>query len=219
VVLGALLAAAPLHAQGTGWQNQWFWGAQGGASAYQTPVSGGTQIALTAGGHWLITGRRVGLYLSYDHLFYPNGPSTAPGNPTSQINDPTSATGVRDVQFDQGQYIQGELLAMPLNGPLQVYLGAGFTIHNITDAVPMGAFATPDDQAYSQSLVDAAASRAFLNFMGGFHLLLMQRVGVFGTYEFIPEAKNFLLTGPQNVFMGGLRISLGGRREDVGIQR
>jgi hypothetical protein len=220
VVLGGLLAAAPLYAQGTSWQNMWFWGAQVGVSAYKTPTTnGGTQMAIAGGGHWLITGKRMGLYLSYEQLYYPNGPSTAPGNPTSQIIDPTSGTGVRDVQFDQGRYIQGDLLAIPMNGPLQIYLGAGFTIQNITDAVPMGSFATPDDQAYSQSLVDDAASRAFVNFMGGFQLLLQGRLAVFGSYEFIPSARNFLLTSQQHVFMGGVRIALSGRREDVGIQR
>lgn len=220
VVLGALLAAAPLHAQGTGWQNMWFWGAQVGVSAYKTPTTGTSiQLALDVGAHWLITGKRMGLYLAYDQLFYPNGPSTAPGNPTSQITDPTSGTGVRDVQFDQGRYIQGDLLAIPLNGPLQIYVGAGFTIQNITDAVPMGSFATPDDQAASQALVNDAASRAFLNFMGGFQLLLQSRFTVFGTYEFIPSASNFLISSQQHVFSGGVRIALSGRREDVAIDR
>lgn len=221
VVLGALLAAAgPLEAQGTGWQNQWFWGAQGGVSAYKTPATaGGTQLAIMAGGHWLITGRRMGLYLSYDQLFYPNGPSTAPGNPTSQITDPTSGTGVRDVQFDQGRYIQADLLAIPLNGPLQVYAGVGFTIQNITDAVPMGSFATPEDQATAQSLVDDAASRAFLNIMAGFQLQMQGRFAVFGSYEFVPSASNFLITSVQHVFSGGLRVSVGGRRAAIGIDR
>jgi hypothetical protein len=215
VVLGALLAAAPLHAQGTGWQNEWFWGVHGGVSAYKTPTSGGTQLAIDVGGHWLITGRRMGVYLAYDQLFYPNGPVPA----TSQIADPTSGTGVRDVQFDQGRYIQGDLLAIPLNGPLQIYVGAGFTIHNVTDAVPMGSFATPDDQAYSQSLVDVAASRGFLNLMGGFQLLLQGRFAVFGNYEYIPSASNTLFTSEQHVFSGGVRIALSGRREDIGIER
>jgi hypothetical protein len=219
LALGALLAAAPLHAQ-AGWQNMWFWGAQLGAGTYRTPTTGtSTQIAVSGGIHWLITGKRMALYMSYDQLFYPNGPSTAPGNPTSQISDPTSGTGYRDVQFDQGRYIQADLLALPLKGPLQVYIGAGFTIHNITDAVPMGSFATPDDLAYSQSLVDDAASRAFVNFMGGFQLTVGGKFSVFGTYEFIPKASNFLLTSQQHVLTSGIRIALSGRREDVGIQR
>jgi hypothetical protein len=215
VALGALLAAAPLQAQGTGWRNQWFWGIHGGVSAYKTPTTGGTQLAIDVGGHWLITGKRMGLYLAYDQLFYPNGPVAA----TSQIADPTSGTGTRDVTFDQGRYIQGDLLAIPLNGPLQIYVGAGFTIQNITDAAPMGSFATPDDQAFSQGLVDDAASRAFLNLMGGFQLLLQGRYAVFGTYEFVPSARNFLLTSEQHVFSGGMRISFGSRREAVGIER
>jgi hypothetical protein len=126
---------------------------------------------------------------------------------------------VRDVQFDQGRYIQGDLLAIPLNGPLQIYVGAGFTIQNITDAVPMGSFATPGDQAASQALVNDAASRAFVNFMGGFQLLLQGKFAVFGSYEFIPSASNFLLTSQQHVFSGGVRIALSGGREDVGIER
>lgn len=217
VVLGVLLAAAgPLEAQAPTWQNQWFWGVQGGVSAYKTPTSGGIQLAIAAGGHWLITGKRMGLYLSYDQLFYPNGPLP---NANSQVADPTSGTGVRDVQFDQGRYIQADLLAIPINGPLQVYTGVGFTVQNITDAVPMGSFATPADQAYSQALVDDAASRAFLNIMVGFQLQVQGRAALFGTYEFIPSARNFLLTSAQQMFTGGLRVSFGGRREAITIDR
>lgn len=212
VLLGVALfvVAAPLSAQQQPWHDQWFWGAQGGVHRYFTPVNR-WETGYTIGGHWLITGRRMGLYMSYDQILYDNGQSV--------VNDETSGTGSRMVTFDNGRYLQADLLAMPLNGPLQVILGAGFTIHNISDASVQGTFATPADRDFSQALVDDAATRAFWNLMLGFNLMLGSRAAFFAHYEFVPSTDNFLITSEQHTLQAGLRYSFGGRREDISTQR
>jgi hypothetical protein len=201
-----LATTAPLHAQDRAWHDQWFWGAQGGVTRFKTATAG-WESAFAFGGHWLITGTRMGLYLSYDQLLYDSA--------TSVITDPSSGTGARTVQFDNGRYIQADLLAMPLQGNLQFVLGAGITIHNISDASVQGTFATAADHEFSQALAEDAATRAFFNVIGGFNLMVGSRLGVFANYQFISSARDFLVTSEQHAFWGGLRYSFGGRREEV----
>lgn len=203
-----LCATAPVSAQDAPWVDQWFWGAQAGVHRFRTPEgSASWETGYTFGAHWFITGHRMGLLMSYDHILYDDA--------LSVISDPTSGTGTRTVQFDNGRYIQADLIAMPLRGNLQVMLGAGLTIHNISDATVQGTFATPDDQAFSQSLVESAATRAFFNIMGGVQFMLGRRAAVYISYEFVPSTDNFLLGSEQHTFGGGLRYSFGGRKEEV----
>jgi hypothetical protein len=206
-----LCGAAPLHGQQRPWHDQWFWGAEGGVQFYETPTTTSAQTAVTFGGHWLITGSRMGLLMSYDQILY--------NNATSVVSDPTSGTGTRSVQFDNGRYIQADLLAMPLKGPLQVMLGAGITIHSITDATVQGTFAAPGDQEYSQSLANDAATRAFFNMIFGFNLMLGSKAAFFAHYEFVPSTKTFLINSEQHNLVGGLRYSFGSRKEDVTTER
>ncbi len=216
LLAGALLVtvAVPASAQDeAGWQNMWFWGVHSSVGAYKTATSGGTEFHVGVGGHWFITGKRAGLYLAYDQLFYPNGPAS-PAN--GRIADFTSATGFRDVQWDQGRYIKADLIAIPLRGYFQVLAGAGVLIHQISDPVALGTFASPADQDFSQFLVEEAATRAFWNLMVGFQLRLGSQLALAGTYEFIPSARDFLITAEQHVLTGYLRVALGSRREDVG---
>jgi hypothetical protein len=207
---GALLATAvaPVHAQAIhSWKDMWFWGGQAGITIYETATSGGKVFAPTFGGHWLITGKRSALYFSYDQIIY--------NNASGVVTDITSGTGSRVVNFDQGRFIQLDMLAIPIDGNLQVMAGLGLTMHQITDPEPQGSFATPDDLALAQSIADDAAIKVLSNFMLGFQLQVGGRFAVFGHYEFMPKASNFLMTSTQHTFAGGLRFGLGSRSEEV----
>jgi opacity protein-like surface antigen len=175
---------------------------------FRTPeASASWETGYTFGAHWLITGHRMGLYMSYDHILYDDA--------LSVISDPTSGTGTRSVQFDNGRYIQADLLAMPLRGPIQFLIGVGITIHTISDASVQGTFATPNDQAFSQLLAKDAANRAFFNIMSGVQLMMGPRLAVYASYEYLPSTDNFLLSDEQHTFVGGIRYSFGSRREDI----
>jgi len=203
-----LCAATPVSAQNEPWVDQWYWGAQAGLHRFRTPGgSASWETGYTFGAHWMITGHRMGLYMSYDHILYDDADAV--------ISDPTSGTGTRTVQFDNGRYLQADLIAMPLRGNLQLMIGAGFTIHNISDAMVQGTFATPADQAFSQDLVESAATRAFFNIMGGVQFLLGPKAAVYISYEYLPSTSNFLLSDEQHTFGGGIRYSFGGRKEEV----
>jgi hypothetical protein len=214
MLLGAALlcVAAPLAAQGTPWVDQWFWGVQGGVTRFRTPeASASWETGYTFGAHWLITGKRMGLQLSYDHLLYDDA--------LSVMQDPTSGTGTRTVQFDNGRWFQAHLLAMPLRGSIQVLAGVGLTIHHISDASVQGTFATPEDQAFSQQLAQDAASRAFFNMLGGVQMMMGNKAALYVSYEFIPATDNHLLSDEQHAFTTGIRYSFGSRKEDVTTTR
>lgn len=213
VLGGALLAssAVPAAAQTGKWQDMWFWGAQGGFTVYKTAQNpAANRTAFTVGGHWLITGKRAGLYLSYDQILY--------NNRLGRINDATSATGTRDIQFDNGRLVQGDLVAIPIDGNLQVIAGAGVTIHQISDPVAQGTFASPADQEAAQAIAENAAIRAFWNLMLGFQFQLGGRFAIFGHYQFMPSARGFLISAEQHTFFGGLRLALSRRSEDITSQ-
>jgi hypothetical protein len=188
----------------------WFWGAQGGLLVYKTAATAGSQTAFSIGGHWLITGRRSGLYLGYDQIIF--------DNKLGRVDDPSSATGVRDVQFDNGRLVQGDLVAIPIDGNLQIIVGAGVTLYQISDPVVQGTFASPSDQALSQAVAEDAAMRASWNIMAGGQLQFGGRFALFGHYQFMPSARGFIITAETHSFFGGLRIALSGRREEISTQ-
>jgi hypothetical protein len=213
VLGGGLLVAlaAPAAAQQTAkWQDMWFWGAQGGVLIYQTAATAGSEAAFTVGGHWLITGRRSGLYLSYDQIIF--------DNKIGRVPDGSSPSGTRDVQFDNGRLVQGSLVAIPIDGNFQVIAGAGVTLYQISDPVPQGTFASAGDQEVARINAEQQAMRAFWNLMGGFQFQLGGRFAIFGHYQFMPSARNFLITSETHSFFGGIRLALSGRKEAITTQ-
>jgi hypothetical protein len=213
LILGSALLltlTGPASAQTANWQDMWFWGAQGGVMVYKTALTAGSETAFLVGGHWLITGRRSGLYLGYDQILF--------DNKLARINDPGAVSGTSDVQFDNGRLVQGSLLAIPIDGNLQVMAGAGVTLFQISDPVVQGTFGSPDDQAAAQARAEDAAMRAFWNVLVGFQLQFGGRFAVFGHYEFMPSARDFMLSSETHSLFAGLRISLSGRKEEVSSQ-
>src|SRR5712672_2174390 len=74
----ALLAVAPpLFGQADAWQRKWYWGAETGVFTYQSPLSTGRKFAITAGGHWMITGKRSALYVAFDQIIFPDSSRSA----------------------------------------------------------------------------------------------------------------------------------------------
>lgn len=205
LVGGALLAAtaAPAYGQANAWQQKWYWGAQGGVFLYKTATSG-SQTATDVGGHWLITGHRSALYLAYDQLFFPNSSATV-----------TDTSGTRNLKFSRGRRLQAGLYAIPTNSTLQIYVGAGFAIEQITDATQKG---TKPLTATQQATLDQEATKAFPVISGGFQLRMGRRWALFGTYQYMPRNGQFLITSDSHAITGGLRYALGSSHEDVTIQ-
>ena len=201
IFLVALLLAAqtvPATAQDRSWQKKWYWGAQGGAFLFK---AGGNQTGYSAGGHWFITAGRSALYLAFDQLFFDDITNVPIG--TGQL-----------VSYSSGQRVQATVYAVPTDGKLQVFLGGGFAIHLITDAVPV-----PPAGAVAISDVEDAASKAFLILSGGIQARFANRWALFGQYQFMPASDQFLITSQQHAFTVGLRFAVTNSEEIVSTQR
>jgi uncharacterized cupin superfamily protein len=202
-----LAMATPASAQvDTSWRNKWFWGAQGGATIYDAPT--GTELAVSAGGHWLITAGTSALYFAFDETFY-----SVRGNGSALLADGRSVT------FDNGQRIQVSILAVPGGDRFNILLGAGFVIQRVTDPVAGGTFASLQEQLNVQEQIDQLATKAFLALTGGFQLRFLPRWAIFGQYQFTPSVDDFLISSPQHTFDVGLRFIVTHSKEAVSTER
>lgn len=209
----AVFSPAPAAAQSDAWQRRWYWGGQGGLFLYHSPTDSTRQMAITAGGHWLITGKRSALLIGFDQVLFPDSSS-------SQIADAITPTGLRVVNFTGGRRIQAMLYAIPTDAPIQPMLGGGFAIQQITDAVPVMDPAAPlSERTNAEAIVANQDTRAFAIFSGGFQMRLLRRWAIYANYQFIPAAKNFLLTGEAHAFTAGIRFALTTAHEDVTTTR
>ncbi len=224
LVLSSGVLVGSAAAQADAWQNKWYWGAQAGVIAFKTPFSssqltnpsaGGWSTAFTVGGHWLITGRKSALYFAYDQVLFdqPNGAAD-----TAAVLDPSSANGIRDVSFTRGRRIQAHIYIMPVDGWIQPYLGGGFSIQQVTDAIPSGTFSTQSSFESVLRTIDATSTKAFPVFTGGLQLRF-GRLALFGHYQFMPSSASFLVTGSQHVFSTGFRYAVTSSREEITTER
>ena len=204
------VTATPVLGQADAWQRKWFWGAHGAAIMYES-VTGTREFAFGGGGHWLITGKNSALYVGFDQYFFPN-PST------SLIPDATIPSGVRVVDFTQGRRIQAMLYAIPMDAAIQLLLGGGFSISQVTIAVPQGPFANLAEQSNAEDIVAERATRAFATFGAGVQYRL-GRISVFAQYNFMPSSSTFLLLGSQQTLNAGFRYRLTSAHEEVTTER
>jgi opacity protein-like surface antigen len=203
LLLGAglltLAIAHPLHAQRVqDWQYRWYWGVQGGMIGYTMPTSGRT-FTPTLGAEWLITQRRVALYLGYVQSF------------KTEIDtfSVIGLTGSQQVQFDGYRQIQINVVAFIGDKALQPYVGGGFVLVTLTNANQPG--------NTSNTVADAindAASGGFLQVMGGAQYRFAQKGALFAHYQYTPQGRDFLLTGGAHTISGGVRWAFLGSKEN-----
>lgn len=182
------------------WQNKWFWGAQAGA--YLFTVDGTTKVWGSGGGQWFITAGRSALELSFDYTFGDAATRTFPNG--------------LQAEFSNMERYQAVLYALPSFANLNIILGGGFAIHNVSSATPLGSFATPQSLAIAQDQIDEASTKAFFLATGGLQYRLKGRWVLFGKYQFIRGTDTFIITGTQHSLQGGIRFALVGATEEVG---
>jgi len=202
LLLGAglltLAIAHPLHAQRVqDWQYKWYWGVQGGMVGYSLPSTGRT-FAPTVGAEWMITERRVALYLGYLQSFTSEADTFA----VQGLNGTNNF-----VQFDGYRQVQVNILAMIGDKALQPYVGGGFVLAMLTNANQ------PNASQTVATAINQAASGGFLQVMGGAQLRFGKKAAIFAHYQYTPHGRTFLLPGGGHTFSGGLRYALLGSKE------
>jgi hypothetical protein len=196
------------HAQKGTDSFKWYIGPQAGVMFFKTQNQT-TATAFTAGGHLLVTARRTGLLISYDQAFRNNN--------VSSMADPTALNGVRSVTFNNVGRLSFMLLAMPVQTHFQPFIGVGFgimrTIKNYPDNTGL---VTADEIQQAKDRAGEAGSYGFGSATAGFQVRA-GGVALYGQYQISTgPGNNKLLVGANHTVMGGVRISLGSAREDVG---
>ena len=206
VLLG--FVTTPTAGQDEDWQNKWYWGAQAGAYIFSTPTVS-DEVAIQVGGHWLITAERVALHLGLSQLIFDD-------NTTSAI--PNGTTTGQAVSFSSGRQLQADLYAFPMKGPLQIYAGGGFLISYISDATPVGTFTSAAAEQNAIALIDEVNTKAFFTVTGGLQWR-MGRWALFGSYQFTPSGRDFLISSTQHTILGGIRYALAAANQNVTTDR
>lgn len=197
--LVTLAAASPLHAQRIQpWQYKWYWGAKAGMVGYSLPSSG-LAFTPTLGADWLITQRRVALYLGYMQSFTAEQDTFTLGTTTGQT-----------VAFDAYRQIQINVVAFIGDWAIQPYVGGGFTLATLTNA------RDPNNagNATINTAISEAASGGFLQIMLGAQMRFAGKAALYGQYSFTPQGRDFLLAGAGHTFEGGIRYAFLSSRED-----
>lgn len=214
LALVLVMLAGSAAAQEDAWQHRWFWGAQGGLMRFQTPTASEWQDAITVGGHWLITSTHSALYAAFDHVIFKDSTSSA-------VVDPSSPTGIRNIEFTNGRRIQALLYVFPTDGFIQPYLGGGFGINQLTDAFPTGgvtAFNTSQEYENILRVIDETSTKAFPIFSGGLQVRF-GRLALFGQAQYMPLGRDYLISSAQYVGSVGLRYAVTSSREEVTTRR
>lgn len=207
-------AATPALAQEPFSRNyQWYWGAQAGALAYKTNTEG-PFFDPTIGLQWVITHKRVAMYVAGEQAFFAT-------DAHAQVADNASTTGVRDVTFNQVRRLAFGLMVYPIDQHIEPYGGAGFALYNVLNPTVDCSGTTPNSQCLTlsdQTQAQDAASNA-ASWASGFLMIGVQinigRLAVFGDYSLNSAAKAVLLDGVTHVIHGGVRYAFGGAREDI----
>ncbi|HEY6783464.1 MAG TPA: hypothetical protein VI159_00845 [Gemmatimonadales bacterium] len=215
LAVALLVSPRLLSAQTTGGSHafQWYWGGGGGAFIYKTNLQP-LHFDPIVGGHWLITGKRTALYLSYEQAFFTS-------SAVAQIQDANSGSGVRNVSFSNVRRLSIGVMAIPIDGHIQPMIGGGFSIMQILNPAIdcSGADATTTCASFSDSSLAAQAasdqaSKAFA--WGAFGLQInFGRLGLYGLASVTSSAQQFMLDGPTYSVVGGIRYSLGSSKEDI----
>lgn len=186
---------------------RWYMGPQGGALLFQTQTQDYATIP-SAGLFALIMGRRGGVMLSFEEALG--------SDETSAFGDITAPNGAREVTFDHLRKYSAALMAFPLRGRLEPFVGLGFGILHTTGTQVEGVFTDPDDAAAALAEAKNRGSTGFGSLLGGLQLRASRSLVIFAQYQITTAPSDgSLLVGPSHAIVGGIRFGLGKAKEDV----
>ena len=193
--------------RGLQWPHQWFWGADAGLLLLSTGVEG-RAAEPTFGGHWLITARRVALYVGYDRAFFVS-------DRHSTIPEPNGNLEPANVAFSGLGRILVGLLAFPSQKAIQPFAGGGLGIMEASGMSVTCTGCTPSDSTILAQEASTQSSQAFAWLMGGIDVR-QGRLTLYGHYILTTNNPNSFISGVTHTLQGGIRYSLGSSREDAG---
>ena len=212
VALVALDASAAAAQSTRHFTDSWFWGAKVGGLVYQVQSSqsasnpSGRSYSLLAGGDWLITRKKGGLYLSFDHSFF--------SNDSVFVNDSVTPldTVPRTVYLSGMRRFTLAGMLFPLESDrLHPYIGFGATLSSIANAEPQGPYDSRTQENLVLNTVTQFKTVASPIFIAGAQLRLIA-FSVFGQVTATPTNNNFFLwtqNGWRASAEAGIRYNIG----------
>ena len=202
LALGVVSLTSPLMGQDVGTGSfKFYFGAYGGATVFETTAQT-DKAAGVAGAQFFVTAKRTALRLSVEEMFSSDNQAV--------YSDPTAPAGVQTVSFNDIRKYSLMLIAVPLQGAIQPYIGVGVGWMHTVNPQVLGAPADPD------AALDEAKQRGSVGFGSGIAGVQIRTRGVaiFGSYQITSSPDNTkYLVGPTHTFVGGIRLSLGRSRE------
>src|SRR5881296_460212 len=200
--------AGPTYEHRAGdWNHKWYWGGQGGVFVFKTNADG-ISLEPTFGGHWLITGKRTAMYVSYEQSFFLS-------DRHATFVEPTGAVTPGNVSFHDLRRIMVGVLAFPAQKRVEPFGGVGFAIMEaLSVQANCGSCTTASQFQELQDAADEAGSKAFFFWMGGIDVK-QGRLALYGHYVLTSAARGFIIQGTTHSFQGGIRYSLGTSKEGI----
>jgi hypothetical protein len=204
-ILVTLLSTAASAQNGGRNPFSWYFGAQGGVMMFETPrqESGGIPVA---GANILVTAKRTALMLAVEEGFG--------SDELTSFIDPTAPNGARDVTFNNIRKYSALLMAYPLRGHAQPFIGIGFGIIHVHNPQAQNTVTVAEKAA----LDDSASVRGSSGFGSAVAGLQLQVGGfaIYGMYQITSSpSRDKLLSGPTHNLTAGLRFSLGTAKEGI----
>jgi hypothetical protein len=193
-------------------ENSWFWGVKGGLLSYQV-FSDTSAFTWMAGGDWMITRKKGGLYVAYDHSFL--------GLDSVFVNDSLSPldTAPRVVHLRGLRRFTFSGVLFPFdNDRLYPYIGAGVTLSAIASAEPQGQYRNGTQQNLVLNTVATFKSVAAPTFMIGTQLRLPFLPSAFIQATATPASNNFFLfmgQGWRTTVEAGARYNAGSSIDEM----
>ena len=208
MVATAIVAALPTIASaqhGRGFRDSWFWGIKAGGFTFADSGQAYKQAPM-GGVEWLITRTKGGLYISAGQAFFKNK--------TLTLFDPNAPvdSGFRVIDMKNMRKLDVALMGFPGEHlRFHPYVGAGFTLGEMTDVVPRGPFTNADQRTFANTVVqDQKVAFSPLLIVGA--QWRMPWFSVFGQGSISPSQKDFILYNgrPFNfTYEMGLRYNVG----------
>ena len=194
-------------------ENSWFWGVKGGILSYQVQSeisppdnNGGYTWALMGGADWLITRKRAGLYLSFDHSFF-NRDSVFLNDSVTPVD-----TVPRTVFLSGMRRFTLAGMLFPLESQrFHPYVGFGGTLSSIAEVEPQGSYSSLTQQNLVLNTVTQFKTVASPVVILGFQMRLIA-FSVFGQATATPANNNFFLwtqNGWRTSGEAGIRYNIG----------
>lgn len=186
---------------------RWYFGVQGSGLLFETQTQKRT-FAPLAGVHVLVVGKRGGLLIGVEEAFG--------DDESSAFGDIDAPNGARTVTFDRIRKYSATLMAFPVNGTMEPYLGAGVGIHHTVNTQVEGFFTSPQEAALSTAVAKDLGSTGFGSLVGGLQFRVTPMTLLYFQYQVTTSpAAEKLLRGPTHTLAGGFRFGLGKAREDI----